>query len=146
MQIKCFIFILPGILITWHVLWFMVIHHPNTPPLDNLPPFARKKDFAGPLVASTPLMYFMVNWSALVFSCFPRGCCAVLIVVQQNAKVPPNKNPTMSLFLISQSFRPYNVVFISGGSVEEGFCLRLFYINPTDNAKKTPTFFILKLH
>lgn len=74
--------------------------------------------------------------TALVFLCFPLSCCAVLIVEQQNAKVSPNKNPTMSLFLISQSFGPYNVVFISGGSVEEGSCLRLFCINPTDNAKK----------
>lgn len=70
------------------------------------------------------------------FCAFPPSCCAVLIVEQQNAKVPPNKNPTMSLFLISQSFGLYNMVFISGGSVEEGFCLRLFCINPTDNAKK----------
>lgn len=136
MQIKCFLFILPGILITWHVLWFMVIHCPNTPPLDNLPPFARKKISLGRSSPRRRLCILWWIWSALVFSCFPPGCCAVLIVVQQNAKVPPNKNPTMSLFLISQSFRPYNVVFISGGSVEEGFCLRLFYINPTDNAKK----------
>lgn len=139
MQIKCFLFILPGILITWHVRWFMVIHRPNTPPLDNFPPFARKKDFVGPARRFHAARVFYGAFrprSCFFFCASPLSCSAVLIVVQQNAKVPPNKNPTMSLFLISQSFGPYNVVFISGGSVEEGFCLRLFCINPTDNAKK----------
>lgn len=103
----------------------------------QLPTFCAHKDFTGPLVALTPLARFMVHFAcARVFLPPPSSCCAVLIVVQQDAKVPPNKNPTMSLFLISQSFGPYNVVFISGGSVEEGFCLRLFCINPTDNARR----------
>lgn len=82
MQIKCFLFILPGILITWHVLWFMVIHHPQHSTARQLTTFRAQKDFAGPLVASTPLMYFMVNLvCARVLVLSPRllrgaDCCA----------------------------------------------------------------------
>lgn len=74
----------------------------------------------------------------------PLLCVCVSIVVQAECQVAPNKNLTMSLFLISPSFRPYNVVFISGGSVE-GFCLRLRYINPGDIEKKD-LFFHLELY
>lgn len=139
-------------------IWFMVIHHPNTPPLDNFPPFASEKISLGrsSLQRSSQRVPWCV-WCALGFfvppprpapplpvCCAHRAdCCAA--ECYPPPKSPHNKNPTMSLFLISQSFGPYNVVFISGGSVEEGFCLRLFCINPTDNAtkkkKKGRTFF-----
>lgn len=91
--------------------------------------------------APTLFMYFYGKFQLrLLFSCFLHCCvCVFRLLCKQNAKVAPNKNLTMSLFLISPSFRPYNVVFISGGSVE-GFCLRLRYINPGDIEKKR-TFF-----
>lgn len=119
--------------------WLFIIqtlHHSTTSHLLR----ARRFHWAARRFNTARVFYGAFHLPFLCFCAFPPSCCAALIVVQQNAEVPPNKNPTMSLFLISQSFGPYNVVFISRGSVEEGFCLRLFCINPTDNAKKKNLF------